>query len=169
MVCLGAVHHATDDLINLYEHKERSFELARADIELRQPAFDAAQEMFTAAKADGVSGFILSSGYRTRERQSELYAESSSGYVNAPGESEHELGLSFDVTARTDESSFDKTEQFRWLSAHAHEYGFVLRYPMGKERLTGVPYESWHYRYVGIDAAQTIHDNGWCLEEYAAQ
>ena len=123
----------------------------------------------TAAKADGVSGFILSSGYRTRERQSELYAESSSGYVNAPGESEHELGLSFDVTARTDESSFDKTEQFRWLSAHAHEYGFVLRYPVGKESLTGVPYESWHYRYVGIDAAQTIHDNGWCLEEYAAQ
>ena len=73
------------------------------------------------------------------------------------------------MTSRTDESSFDKTEQFRWLSAHAHEYGFVLRYPVGKESLTGVPYESWHYRYVGIDAAQTIHDNGWCLEEYAAQ
>jgi D-alanyl-D-alanine carboxypeptidase len=157
-----------DDLVNLYEHKERSFELARADIELRKPAFEAAQEMFTQAKADGVSGFIINSGYRTRERQGELYGESDTGYVNAPGESEHELGLTFDVTTRTDKPAFDQTEQCAWLFAHAHEYGFILRYPEGKEAITGVPYESWHYRYVGKEAAQIIHDNGWCLEEYAA-
>ena len=157
-----------DDLVNLYEHKERSFQLARADIALRKPAFDAAQEMFLAAKADGVEGFILSSGYRTREYQQTLYEESSSGYVNAPGESEHEYGLTFDVTAYSDNGVFAETTQFAWLSEHCWEYGYILRYPADKEKYTGVPYESWHYRYVGREAAQEMKKNNWCLEEYAA-
>ena len=75
------------DLTNLYEHKDRAFELARVSIDLRMPAYEAAQAMFTAAKADGVSDFIISSGYRTREYQQTLYEESDTGYVNAPGES----------------------------------------------------------------------------------
>lgn len=157
-----------DDLTNLYEHKDRSFELARSDIELRQPAYEAAQAMFAAAKEDGVADFIISSGYRTRDRQAELYEQSDTGYVNAPGESEHEYGLTFDVTTRTDKPSFDQTPQFAWLSEHCWEYGFILRYPEDKEMLTGVPYESWHYRYVGADAALEMHQNNWCLEEYAA-
>lgn len=160
--------YAPDDLINLYEHKDRGFELSRADIELRQPAYEAAQAMFIAAKADGVAGFILTSGFRTREYQQTLYEEGDTGYVNAPGQSEHEYGLTFDVTARTDKADFAQTPQFEWLSAHCWEYGFILRYPEGKEALTGVPYESWHYRYVGKEAAEVIRDNGWCLEEYAA-
>lgn len=160
--------YAPDDLVNLYEHKERSFQLARADIELRQPAFDAAQEMFLAAKADGVEGFILTSGYRTREYQQQLYEESDgSGYVNAPGESEHEYGLTFDVTAYSDSGAFADTEQFKWLSEHCWDYGFILRYPADKERITGVPYEAWHYRYVGAEAAREMKENNWCLEEYA--
>lgn len=160
--------YAPDDLVNLYEHKERSFQLARADIELRRPAFDAAQEMFLAAAADGVEGFILSSGYRTRDYQQTLYEESGTGYVNAPGESEHEYGLTFDVTAYSDNGVFAETEQFAWLHEHCWEYGFILRYPEDKEALTGVPYESWHYRYVGKEAAQRMKENNWCLEEYAA-
>ena len=160
--------YVPDDLVNLYEHKERSFQLARADIELRKPAFDAAQEMFAAAAADGVEGFILSSGYRTREQQQTLYEESSNGYVNAPGESEHEYGLTFDVTAYSDSGMFADTPQFAWLYAHCWEYGFILRYPEDKEALTGVPYESWHYRYVGREAALEMQRSGWCLEEYAA-
>lgn len=157
-----------EDLTNLYEHKDRSFELARADIELRQPAYEAAQAMFTAAQEDGVADFILSSGYRTRERQAELYEASDTGYVNAPGESEHEYGLTFDVTTRTDKSGFDQTPQFAWLYEHCWEYGYILRYPEDKEALTGVPYESWHYRYVGVEAALEMRENNWCLEEYAA-
>ena len=160
--------YVPDDLVNLYEHKERSFQLARADIELRKPAFDAAQEMFAAAAADGVEGFILSSGYRTREQQQTLYEESNTGYVNAPGESEHEYGLTFDVTAYSDSGMFADTPQFAWLYAHCWEYGFILRYPEDKEALTGVPYESWHYRYVGREAALEMQRSGWCLEEYAA-
>lgn len=159
---------APDDLVTLYEHKERAFELARADIELRKPAFDAAQTMFLAAKQDGVEGFILSSGYRTREYQQKLYDESNTGYVNAPGESEHEYGLTFDVTAYSDNGVFAETEQFAWLSEHCWEHGFILRYPEDKEALTGVPYESWHYRYVGTEAALEMKENNWCLEEYAA-
>ena len=156
------------DLTNLYEHKDRAFELARVSIDLRMPAYEAAQAMFTAAKEDGVSYFIISSGYRTREYQQTLYDNSDTGYVNAPGESEHEYGLTFDVTTRTDRPDFDQTPQFAWLSEHCWEYGYILRYPEGKEALTGVPYESWHYRYVGKEAAKVIHENGWCLEEYAA-
>ena len=159
--------YAPDDLVNLYEHKERSFELARADIELRRPAFEAAQEMFLAAKEDGVTGFILSSGYRTRAYQQTLYEESNTGYVNAPGESEHEYGLTFDVTAYSDHGVFERTEQFAWLSDHCWEHGFIMRYPKDKEALTGVPYESWHYRYVGKEAAMQMKENNWCLEEYA--
>ena len=143
-----------DDLVNLYEHKERSFQLAR--------------EMFLAAKADGVEGFIISSGYRTREYQQTLYEESNTGYVNAPSESEHEYGLTFDVTAYIDFGEFADTAQFAWLSEHCWEYGYILRYPADKEKYTGVPYESWHYRYVGVEAAQEMKKNNWCLEEYAA-
>ena len=160
--------YVPEDLTNLYEHKDRAFELARVSIDLRMPAYEAAQAMFTAAKEDGISDFIISSGYRTREYQQTLYDNSDTGYVNAPGESEHEYGLTFDVTTRTDRPDFDQTPQFEWLSAHCWEYGYILRYPEGKEALTGVPYESWHYRYVGKEAAKVIHDNGWCLEEYAA-
>lgn len=159
---------APEDLTTLYDHKDRSFELARASIELRQPAYEAAQAMFTAAGEDGVKEFIISSGYRTRDYQQTLYDNSDTGYVNAPGESEHEYGLTFDVTTRTDRSDFSQTPQFEWLSAHCWEYGYILRYPEGKESLTGVPYESWHYRYVGKEAAKTIHEKGWCLEEYVA-
>lgn len=162
-----AEEYTPDDLVNLYEHKERSFQLSRADLELRQPAFDAAQEMFLAAKEDGVEDFILTSAYRTRSYQQTLYEESNTGYVNAPGESEHEYGLTFDVTTYSDSGVFADTEQFAWLCEHCWDYGFILRYPADKEALTGVPYESWHYRYVGKDAALLMRDNNWCLEEYA--
>ena len=89
--------------------------------------------------------------------------------IQLPGCSEHETGLAIDITRkgvwRTD-PGFDGSKEFEWLRKHAHEYGFILRYPKGKEAVTGVSYEPWHWRYVGVEAATAMKKSGQCLEEY---
>ncbi len=154
-----------DRLVNLYDEK-RSFQLMNSGIRLAWETFEAANRMFEQACQDGVSGFILTSGYRSEEKQRELYENSTDGTAAIPGASEHQTGLSFDVTAHYDNGSFEDTEQFRWLMEHCWSFGFILRYPQGKEHITGIPYEPWHYRYVGAEAALEIRQNGWTLEEY---
>lgn len=156
--------YVPEDLVNVYD-QARSFSMAKADITLKREAFEAANRMFESARQDGIEGFILTSGYRSYARQRELYDESRDGTAAYPGTSEHQTGLALDVTAYND-GGFQTTEQFRWLSAHCHEHGFILRYPEGDEEITGIPYEPWHYRYVGADAARIMHENGWTLEEY---
>lgn len=153
------------DLVNLYEQKGRHFQLARADIEVCAPVFAAMDEMFAAAWEDGVDGFIVSSGYRSRDKQAEVFEDNTDDTAAKPGESEHETGLAFDVTAMGNKE-FEKTPQFRWLQEHCWEYGFILRYLEGAQDITGYPYEPWHYRYVGLPHAQTIMENGITLEEY---
>ena len=156
---------APKELVNLYEQK-RHFLLANSAIELEREAFEAANRMFKLAEDENMNGFILTSGYRSREKQAELYAESTDGTAQLPGCSEHETGLAFDVTARYDFGTFEDTPQFAWLIQHCWDFGFILRYPKDKTELTGIAYESWHYRYVGEEAAKIIHDTGWTLEEY---
>ena len=89
--------------------------------------------------------------------------------VQLPGCSEHETGLAIDITRkgvwRTD-PGFADSKEFKWLEKHAHDYGFILRYPKGKESFTGVAYEPWHWRYVGVDEARKIQASNKCLEEY---
>lgn len=153
------------ELVNLYAQK-RHFLLATSDIELEREAFEAANRMFKQAEEENMNGFILTSGYRSREKQSAIYAESQEGTAQKPGHSEHETGLAFDVTARFDSGTFEDTPQFAWLQEHCWDYGFILRYPRDKEDVTGITYEPWHYRYVGVEAAQIIRATGWTLEEY---
>ena len=102
------------------------------------------------------------------EEDSEPHADA----VAAPGTSEHELGLAVDIYSseniELDESQED-TETQQWLMEHCYEYGFILRYPKDKSEITGIIYEPWHYRYVGVDAAMDIRDSGLCLEEYLEQ
>ena len=169
VLLVNADHPLPDDfvpaeLVNLYEQK-RHFLLANSSIELEREAFDAANRMFRLAEEEDMNGFILTSGYRTRERQAQIYAESPDT-AQTPGSSEHETGLAFDVTTRYDHGTFEDTPQFAWLYEHCWDFGFILRYPAGKESVTGIPYESWHYRYVGEDIARVIRENGWTLEEY---
>lgn len=84
-----------------------------------------------------------------------------------PGHSEHQTGLSIDVMGENmDYNRFEETKAFTWMKQHAHEYGFILRYPSGKEHITGFKYEPWHYRYVGKDVATTIYKKQITLEEY---
>lgn len=155
-------------LIRLYDQK-RHFLIARDDLYLSPEAFEAANRMFAAAEAEGLNGFIITSAYRSREDQQKIYLESDPGLAQKPGCSEHETGLAFDVTAPSDDGDFEKTAQCQWLLTHCHEYGFIQRYPDGKEHITGVKYEPWHYRYVGTETAQEIHAFNITLEEYLNQ
>ena len=84
--------------------------------------------------------------------------------VARPWTSEHQLGLAIDFNSV--EETFEDTAQFRWLSEHAQDYGFILRYPKNKQSITGGIYEPWHYRYVGVDNAKAIKASGLCLEEF---
>lgn len=156
---------SADNLVELYGEK-RYFKLSTSDIRITRETFEAANKMFRQANRDGVDGFTITSGYRTEKRQRELYENDTNGTASMPGASEHQTGLAFDVTTRRDSGGFEDTKQFRWLSEHCWDYGFILRYPKGKEDITGIPYEPWHYRYVGVEIAQEIHENDWTLEEY---
>lgn len=134
--------------------------------------------MVAAAK---VSGFELTafSSYRSYDRQQQLYTNyvkkdgktAADRYSARPGYSEHQTGLAFDIgeVGRKDlwlTEEFGETSAGKWLKNHAHEYGFILRYPKGKESVTGYMYESWHFRYIGIDLAKKVHGKKVTLEEY---
>lgn len=145
-------------------------------------------KMLDAAKKDGVS-LMICSAYRSIERQTSLfetkirrlmnggmtyleaYAEASYS-VTVPGTSEHELGLALDIVTPSYTSlneGYQDTEAGKWLRKNASDYGFILRYPKGKEYITGIIYEPWHFRYVGEQAAKEITQKGLSLEEYLKQ
>ncbi len=140
---------------------------------LSRVAYEQYVKMADAAKKDGLSMKVLSA-YRTESYQRSLYNNkvATTGKVNAdnysarPGSSEHQTGLAVDISST--KGTFEYTPEFRWLQQHAHEYGFILRYPKGKEWITGYSYEPWHYRYVGADVAKIIHEAGITFEEYYA-
>ena len=133
-------------------------------------------EMFNAAKEQDKK-LIISSGYRTYEDQKETYdnyvdrygVKKADGLAARPGYSEHETGLTLDITTgKATKDTFESTEEFTWLKENSYKYGFILRYPKGKEDITGYDYEPWHYRYVGVEVATKIHDLDITFDEYYA-
>lgn len=137
------------------------------------------KEMLDDARSEGVYMFIRS-GYRSYASQESVLNSFISKYRNRgysyeearrlalqtaslPGCSEHQSGLAVDINATGGTSSYTA---YAWLAKNAYKYGFILRYPSGKESITGIEYEPWHYRYVGIGEAEKIKDSGLCLEEY---
>lgn len=118
------------------------------------------------------------SGYRSYTRQKEIYdrnvatrGKAATDAVSAiPGSSEHQTGLTIDVSAQSVsyrlDQSFGDTKEGKWLAKHCHEYGFIIRYPYGKEKITGYSYEPWHIRYVGTTVASYLYKNNLTLEEY---
>lgn len=159
-----AADYVPEGLVNLYEQRH-SFRLASSDIYLTRETYEAMERMFAAAEADEVNGFIVTSGYRDYARQAEIFAETEAGKAQEPGASEHQTGLAFDVTAESN-GGFESTEQYAWLCQHAHEYGFIQRYPANKADETGIAYEPWHYRYVGVEVATRIRESGMTLEAF---
>ena len=120
--------------------------------------------MVAAGEENGLR-FVFYTAYRSVQRQSELFA---AGKTEIPGKaSEHNSGLAVDIGSL--EGEFEGSAEEAWLLEHAHEYGFILRYPEGKEDITGFAHEPWHYRYVGREQAKLIYESGLCLEEYLAQ
>ncbi len=115
------------------------------------------------------------SAYRSYEYQDELFnyyvKEKGLDYAlkasAKPGHSEHQTGLAVDVMGSNDDYNlFEESKEFNWMIKNAHKYGFILRYPKNKERITGFKYEPWHYRYVGKKLAKYLHENNKTLEEY---
>ena len=154
-----------------------------ADTKADRTATEALGRMLSAAIADGLSNFQISSAYRTYSEQQKLVDNSVAKYqknnpswsrdrclsatyntVAPAGTSEHQTGLAFDITVPG--VSFTGTQQQKWLHEHCAEYGFVVRFTAEKQKLTGFVAESWHFRYVGEEAAAVMTQNDWCLEEY---
>ena len=111
---------------------------------------------------------VLAKGNYTREEAEAIAATDTA----RPGTSEHQIGLAADILGSgyaSLEESFENTEAFRWLYENCAEYGFILRYPKDKTKITGVMYEPWHYRYVGVEHARIIMQRGITLEEYVAE
>ena len=162
-----AADYVPEALVNLYEQRH-SFRMASSEIYLTRETYEAMERMFHAAEEAGMNGYIVTSGYRSYERQAEVYAQSEPGMAQKPGASEHQTGLAFDVTVETSEG-FESTPQYGWLITHACEYGFIQRYPANKADITGISYEPWHYRYVGVEAATRMRQTGQTLEEFVAR
>lgn len=138
---------------------------------LNKEALDAYNIMKEAALKDNIKLWIAS-GYRSYDTQDELYndyvkidgKEKADTYSARPGYSEHQTGLAMDLNIV--DSSFEGTPEAIWLENNSYKYGFIIRYPKGKEDITGYKYEPWHVRYLGIDLAKSVYDSGLTLEEY---
>ncbi len=149
------------------------------DSRIEEPLMKMAED----CKAAGLNVY-LSSGYRSYSEQAANFTrvcnnngvadgkDANGFYITMPaGASEHQTGLAVDITDvyyPIKDSSLENTETFKWLKEHCTEYGFILRFPSDKQDLTGVMYEPFHFRYVGVEAAEYITENNLCLEEFVA-
>ncbi len=144
---------------------------------LRKEAALSLEMLFKAAEENGLE-LLAQSGYRSYDTQVSIFAynaeqrgeEEANKTSSKPGQSEHQTGLSMDVTSPEVNyelvEAFGETKEGKWLADNAHKYGFIIRYLKGKEQITGYQYEPWHLRYVGTDHAKKIHAQGITLEEY---
>lgn len=141
---------------------------------LNKEAYENFEKMWADAKKEGLE-FAVYSGYRSYQTQTNLY----NGYVNKdgkeladtysarPGNSEHQLGLAVDLKSKTKTTDyFETTDEYAWLQENSYKYGFIMRYELGQEYITGYQYEPWHYRYCGLECATYIHENKITFEEY---
>ena len=171
-------------LVNKWNYVPEDYEVELTELANGQSVdkriYPALQEMFDTARSNGVYP-IVASGYRTAKEQQNLMDQKIADYraegcsakeamtkaeawVAIPGTSEHQLGIAADINADGIHSTGD--EVYEWLNQNAYKFGFICRYPPEKTEITGVINEPWHYRYVGIEAATEIQNQGVCLEEY---
>ena len=141
---------------------------AYAGHSIRSEVYNNYVNMWKAAKEENLT-LLVTSSFRTFASQEKDYKSYGDDYAARPGYSEHQTGLALDIsTYDTDGNAFKETGEYKWLQENAHKYGFMLRYPEGKEDITGYAYESWHYRYLGETLATKVHDSGLTYDEYYA-
>ena len=176
-------------ILNKYYHTDKTYpneeELVTIDgkyhingteTRLNKECYEAFLKMFEAAKAAGDEyAFKLKSAYRSYDTQVSTYnywvsqdgKETADTYSARAGYSEHQTGYAFDIRDYNYiHEDYSKSTSFTWVSQNAHKYGFIIRFPKGKEHITGYQYESWHYRYCGIECATYIYENDITFEEY---
>ena len=166
-------------LTALYGNKSRGYQLGSAQDKLETTTLAAWNKAADAFLAETGNSFLLlvnNGGYRSRETQEAIYQKrvdkvgeaEAAKYVALPGNSEHHTGLAFDLAVYQDGKTYTLGSDavYNWIPQNLPRYGFVLRYPANKVGVTGISYEEWHFRYVGIPHAVYMTANGLCLEEY---
>lgn len=175
--------HFPDDqaLISIYDHKTADYYVRDKEVYLSPTAMEPLNNMLEVFYEETGNGHInVIAGWRSYDQQDELLsaavgedgADRAYRFVAQPGYSEHHTGLAVDFALFFEKDgtsgSFDGAGDQAWLLEHAGEYGFVRRYASGKESVTGIGDEPWHFRYVGVPHAGYMAENGLCLEEYLA-
>ena len=155
-----------EDIVTLSSIEElgKQFGTSVDSISLSKEAGLEFSKMMDAAKKDGLVHFSVNSGFRDFEEQAKLYKEMGSSYALPPGYSEHNLGLSLDVGSTM--MKMENAPEGKWMAENAWKYGFILRYPRDKTDITGIEYEPWHFRYVGLPHSALMKEKNFVLEEY---
>lgn len=153
---------------------DASYNLYGTSFKLSKECYEAFLKMYEDAKEAGY-GFKINSAYRSYESQKSIYQgwvnqdgqETADTYSARAGYSEHQTGYAFDVRDYPfTNDDYSKTKSFTWVSKNAYKYGFIIRFPEGKEYITGYQYEPWHYRYCGLECAKYIQEHDITFEEY---
>lgn len=154
------------DVINLYARNElvKGYRVFNSETYLSEDIASKFSDMVLNAEEDGVSSFLISSGFRGFDEQTKLYQEMGSNRALPAGYSEHNLGLSLDVGST--QGKMEVAPEGQWIAENAWKYGFTLRYPGDKTDLTGIMNEPWHIRYVGLPHSAIMKEKNFVLEEY---
>lgn len=178
LILINRTHPVTDEYLpEDLESVQIPTVYSEETLKLRKEAKEALERMILDAKKEGLTicGVV---GYRSFETQKEIYTNSiikqglshTRMYTAFPGTSEHQTGLAVDLTTPECNNEvtheFKNTKEYEWLLANSYKYGFVLRYPLGSEDITGYGYESWHFRYVTVEHAKKMYEDNLVLEEY---
>ena len=156
----------TEDLLTLSKHPKllKGFTISDDSIQVARDMLASFQVMVDDAKKDDVTHFVINSSYRSKAVQAELYETKGADIALPAGASEHNLGLSMDIGSSL--GLMENAEEGKWLAKNAAKYGFILRYPEDKTDITGIQYEAWHFRYVGLPHSLIMQQHDWVLEEY---
>lgn len=154
------------DTINVFQNTElvRGYVVLDRNIHLSKDIVKKFLKIVDAAAKESVNHFLISSGYRDFKEQRNLYEKMGSDYALPAGYSEHNLGLSLDVGST--QMKMEKAPEGKWIEDNVWKYGFVLRYPKNKSNITGIQYEPWHIRYVGLPHSAIMQKKKFTLEEY---
>lgn len=170
---------SADGFVSVFDYMTDSYFVSSTDVLVAPEVMQPLNEMMDAFYNDtGLKTVNIISGYRSyalqralfEEKVAESGEEEAAHWVSRPGYSEHHTGLAIDLglfyEADGSSAEFDGTGDYAWFAEHAAEYGFILRYPPERSDITGIAYEPWHFRYVGVEHAQAIAAAGLTLEEY---